>query len=79
MVGAVGLNLITFRLLKKPLLGPKYEVPTVTEVDEKLTTGAKIFGIGWGLGGLCPGPAVALLPEFTIQIGVIFLSTLAAG
>lgn len=65
MLGAVGLNFITFRLLKKPILAEKYEIPSITAVDRKLVLGSSIFGVGWGLGGLCPGPAVALLSEFT--------------
>lgn len=62
MIGAVGINLITFHLLKKPIMNEKYELPKLGVVDKKLVLGASIFGIGWGLGGLCPGPAIALTP-----------------
>lgn len=65
MMGAVCFNLITFNLLKKPILSEKYDVPTNRKIDFKLVLGASIFGIGWGIGGLCPGPAFALFPQFT--------------
>ena len=59
---AVGINLITFNfILKKvstPVFNKNYQVPTNTNVDLKLILGASIFGIGWGLAGICPGPAV---------------------
>lgn len=62
MLGAVGLNLITFNILKKPILSEKYELPTNKKIDMKLVLGASIFGVGWGIGGLCPGPAFSLFP-----------------
>lgn len=42
----------------RPLLSAQYLVPTRTDVDAALVAGAAIFGIGWGLGGFCPGPAI---------------------
>lgn len=62
MLGAVTLNFITFRLLQKPVFNTKFELPTNTQIDMKLILGASIFGIGWGIGGLCPGPAFTLFP-----------------
>lgn len=62
MIGAVGLNLLTFNLFRKPFLSEKYEIPTNKKIDMKLILGASIFGIGWGIGGLCPGPAFSLFP-----------------
>ena len=44
-----------------PILEPRYHISTKTRIDAMLILGSAIFGIGWGLGGLCPGPAVALL------------------
>lgn len=72
MAGAVGLNVVTFNLiiykLKKPFLGAKLEIPTNKVIDFKLVLGASIFGIGWGVGGLCPGPAFTLTPMFSFEI-----------
>ena len=42
----------------KPILSSTFNVPTLTKVDKKLVIGSSIFGIGWGLGGMCPGPAI---------------------
>ena len=61
LASAVGVNLITFYLIlkykSKPIYGT-YSLPTKTKVDGKLLLGSAIFGIGWGMGGICPGPAV---------------------
>jgi len=79
MLVAVGLNFITFRLVNKPLLNDAFEAPKLSVIDLKLVLGSSLFGVGWGIGGLCPGPAIALFPEFTIEIGVVFLLALAIG
>ncbi|WP_457939756.1 DUF6691 family protein [Mesorhizobium sp. 10J20-29] len=46
----------------RPFFDDKFRLPTATDLDLKLLTGASIFGIGWGLGGFCPGPALTALP-----------------
>lgn len=45
-----------------PLLGDRFHLPTKTDLDPRLLSGAAIFGVGWGLGGFCPGPALTALP-----------------
>ncbi|MGR3570473.1 DUF6691 family protein [Brevirhabdus sp.] len=45
-----------------PLLGGTFQLPTKTDLDARLLSGAAIFGVGWGLGGFCPGPALTALP-----------------
>lgn len=45
----------------KPVLGPRFFLPERSDVDAPLVLGAVIFGVGWGLAGLCPGPALAVL------------------
>lgn len=47
---------------KAPLFAESFLIPTSTELDSRLITGAALFGIGWGLGGYCPGPAFTSLP-----------------
>ncbi|KAL4435703.1 hypothetical protein ABPG74_018254 [Tetrahymena malaccensis] len=80
---AVGLNMITFYLIqnkvKKPLLAEKLQIPTNKTIDARLIVGSLLFGLGWGLGGLCPGPAMGLLPIFSLQISVTWLICLAFG
>jgi uncharacterized protein len=46
----------------KPILTDKFEIPSSTAIDRPLIAGAGIFGIGWGIGGFCPGPALTSLP-----------------
>ncbi|WP_316015852.1 DUF6691 family protein [Roseobacter sp. HKCCA0434] len=56
----VGYRLVWIR--PKPLLMPDFQIPDKTRIDRPLLTGAAIFGIGWGIGGFCPGPAWTALP-----------------
>lgn len=61
MGGAIAVHLTAHRLLgrrKKPLLAEIFHLPTRSDVDAKLLVGAALFGVGWGLGGFCPGPAL---------------------
>lgn len=62
--GAMLLNLVTFPLIFKrgtPLLGKKFHVPTAREITSPLVVGAALFGVGWGVGGMCPGPGLVTL------------------
>lgn len=61
MAGAVIVTAIGYRLIfrrAKPVLDETFQLPTAREVDSKLVLGAAVFGVGWGLVGLCPGPAL---------------------
>jgi len=61
MGGAVAVTAIAFRLVLRrgtPALGDRFRLPQGDEIDRRLLTGAAIFGIGWGLAGFCPGPAL---------------------
>lgn len=59
IVTAVGYRLTWRR--SQPLLGDQFHLPTNTTIDRRLALGAILFGIGWGLVGLCPGPAIAAI------------------
>ena len=64
MGGAVMVAFIGFRLVLKreaPLLSPRFQLPTRSDIDARLIVGPALFGIGWGLGGFCPGPAFTAL------------------
>jgi hypothetical protein len=64
MGGAVAVTAIAFRLIlrrARPLLAERFTVPEKKGVDARLVAGAAIFGVGWGLGGFCPGPGIASL------------------
>jgi hypothetical protein len=62
MAGAVAVSAIGFRVgaaRNAPLFAPEFGGPTRRAVDRPLVLGAALFGVGWGLAGFCPGPAVA--------------------
>lgn len=64
MGAAVTVTLLGFWLVRrqaKPLFAPSFYLPSTRAVDAKLLGGAALFGIGWGVYGFCPGPAVAAL------------------
>ena len=61
LVTAPGFAWLT-RNRSQPLFASRFRIPTDTRVDPKLLSGAAIFGVGWGLGGFCPGPALTALP-----------------
>ena len=61
MGGGVLVNLLFFRWVLRrgaPLRAPAFSLPAMTAVDARLVVGSAVFGVGWGLGGFCPGPAV---------------------
>jgi len=62
------------RRLSRPLVAPAFDVPGARRVDGRLLGGAALFGAGWGLTGLCPGPAIASL---ALRPGAVVLFTAA--
>lgn len=64
MVGAIGVNAVVYQVVRRratPVLVPTFHIPTRTDVNGRLVGGAALFGVGWGLGGYCPGPAITSL------------------
>jgi uncharacterized membrane protein YedE/YeeE len=62
--GAVGVTIVAFRFILRrpaPVLEPGFKLPTAKDIDGPLVVGAAVFGIGWGISGYCPGPAIASL------------------
>ena len=62
MGGALTVTAICYRLTMRrgaPLLASDFRLPTAEDVDARLIGGAALFGVGWGLAGFCPGPAIA--------------------
>lgn len=65
MGGAVVVTFIGYRRVlrrKGPLLLERFDLPETRLIDGRLVAGAALFGIGWGIGGLCPGPAIVAMP-----------------
>lgn len=81
MVGAIGVSFFAFRKatrLPVSLLNEEIKLPTARQIDTPLVLGSVIFGIGWGLVGLCPGPAVASLALGGFDI-VLFVIAMFIG
>lgn len=82
MAGAVGVTLVAFRLVTKrtrPLFAEAFVLPTRRDIDLPLVAGAAIFGLGWGVAGYCPGPALTALSNLTAEIFVFVAALLAGG
>ncbi len=81
MCGAIVVAFGAFAVAKKrtsSLLGLPMQLPTARGIDRRLVGGSLIFGIGWGLAGICPGPALVLLGAGLAQ-GLIFVGAMLAG
>lgn len=80
MAGAIGLGLPVFAWAKRrpqALLGAPMQLPPAGRVDRRLLLGAALFGIGWGLAGFCPGPALMNLVTLQPEVWWFVLSMLA--
>ncbi len=62
----------------QPMLAPKSLWPSKTDIDAPLVTGSVLFGLGWGLAGLCPGPALVNLASLSPQV-IVFVAAMAGG
>ena len=81
MGGAVVVAFIGFRLALArgaPLFAPHFQLPTSTMIDAPLVIGAALFGLGWGLAGYCPGPAIASLASLNRDV-LLFVAAMLAG
>ena len=81
MAGAIAVHFVTYRVIRKrasPLLVPNWQVPTKTDLTPALVIGAVLFGVGWGLGGFCPGPAMTSLASLQSK-PLIFVISMLAG
>lgn len=81
MAGAILVHFITYRIVKKrktPILDQQWHVPTKTNITPSLVIGAFIFGFGWALGGMCPGPALTRLAAFESKT-IIFVVSMLVG
>jgi uncharacterized protein len=81
MLGAVVTAAIGYRLAflrERPLFEAKFVLPTRQDVDARLLAGSALFGIGWGLGGYCPGPAISGLAFGALET-IAFVAAMAVG
>jgi uncharacterized membrane protein YedE/YeeE len=76
MVSAIGVHAIAWRVSRtraRPVWGERFHVPANAPIDRRLVTGAAVFGVGWGLSGVCPGPGIVaastLAPSWLVFVG----------
>lgn len=81
MAGAIGVGFFAFlwaKSRKTTLLGGEMKLPSATKIDRRLIIGAVMFGIGWGIAGFCPGPALVGL-GMGLPKALIFVAAMLAG
>lgn len=81
MGGAIAIHFVLFRVVTKrasPLFDARFQLPTRRDLDAKLIGGAAIFGVGWGLGGFCPGPGLTSLGAGSLA-ALVFVATMTLG
>jgi uncharacterized membrane protein YedE/YeeE len=81
MIAALAVSTLGFTLAKRrgrPVLAARNDWPTEMAIDRPLVLGSLLFGIGWGLVGLCPGPALENLATLSLPV-IVFVVAMAAG
>lgn len=81
MVGAIGVHAIAYRLIRRrpsPLLDTRFHWPPDHGLDRRLLAGAALFGVGWGLAGFCPGPALVAAATGASS-ALVFVTAMIAG
>jgi uncharacterized membrane protein YedE/YeeE len=81
MMGAVATAFVGFRLVLKrerPVFADAFQLPTRSDLDARVIAGPAIFGIGWGLAGLCPGPAFVAL-GYGSSASILFVVAMFSG
>lgn len=81
MVGAIAVSALGFALARRrsrPLFEDRFVLPAQTRLEPSLIAGSALFGIGWGLGGYCPGPAIASLSDPSLGL-LGFLAAMLGG
>ena len=81
MMGAIAVHLVLFRLILRrgrPLFGRSFGIPTRSDLDRRLLGGAALFGVGWALGGYCPGPGLVSIAGGSSH-ALTFVATMIVG
>jgi uncharacterized membrane protein YedE/YeeE len=81
MAGAVSVTMLAFRFVvkrKQPIFDSEFHLPRLTKVDRRLLVGSGVFGLGWGIGGYCPGPGIAALSAGSVE-ALVFVAGMAIG
>ncbi len=81
MLGAIGVYAAGYPFVmrkSKPLIDNQFTLPSSTKIDKRLLLGASLFGMGWGMAGFCPGPALTALATFNPQ-AIVFVTAMVLG
>ena len=81
MAAAIAVHLVLFPFILRqpsPIYGARFGIPTRTDIDARLVGGAAIFGVGWALGGYCPGPGLVSMSSGGTS-ALVFVASLTAG
>lgn len=81
MGGAIAVHALVYRWIRgknAPLLSDTFRLPTKKDIEPKLLIGAAIFGLGWGLGGYCPGPAITSIVSGSVEVLAFVAAMLGA-
>jgi uncharacterized membrane protein YedE/YeeE len=81
MAGAIAVGAPAYAYMRRKtrsLLGAPLQIPTARDIDRRLVFGSLVFGVGWGLAGICPGPALVLIGYGSAQ-GLVFVIAMLAG
>jgi uncharacterized membrane protein YedE/YeeE len=82
MIGGITVHSGYFFLIKpkfnRPVLTVSYQVPQRKDITASLITGSLLFGIGWAIGGYCPGPAITSLATFSLN-PLVFIASMLVG
>lgn len=81
MIGAIAVGLFAFRIIpkkSKPMFAESFSLPSAKDIDARLVAGAVVFGVGWGLVGFCPGPAISSIAYGHYE-SLIFIAAMMVG
>lgn len=81
MAGAIAVGVVAFTLARRrtsSLLGAPMRLPATRAIDRRLVIGSALFGMGWGIAGFCPGPALVSLGMGEVK-GLVFVAAMLAG
>ena len=81
MGGALAVTFVSFRFILRreaPIAAQDFCIPATRGIDGQLIGGAALFGVGWGMSGFCPGPAIASL-AYGLPASIVFVAAMIAG
>lgn len=81
IIPAIAVHSLSYRFIKRrssPLIAPYFVIPQKNKIDRQLLLGSALFGIGWGMSGFCPGPAILSLGTLSTP-PILFVISMISG